>query len=177
MFIILSLGVLLSLDAKKSSWFWANQIKTHISYKLTRIYSSTKESIVLFDYSCGWLLLLGIVLGGLGYSSLVLGRSNWIGSTGWGGSRGPSGVDLPTLTHHTLIGTKVTLPAIRGPLDLILAAWHDDGWKVAWPLFSSFWFFSHTVAIFQASMDLCTPLESSAQELSFEPKFCLKSPK
>ena len=128
---IISLGVLLSLDAKKSSWFWANQIKTHMSYKLTRIYSSTKESIktqsiVLFDYSCGWLLLLGIVLGGLGYSSLVLGR--WR-STRWGGSRGPSGVDFPTLTHHTLIGTKVTLPAIWGPLDLILAPWPATGFR------------------------------------------------
>ena len=41
----------------------------------------------------------------------------------------------------------------------------------------SFWFLPHTVSIFQAISNLCPPLESSAQGLSYEPKFCPESPK
>ena len=41
----------------------------------------------------------------------------------------------------------------------------------------SFWFLPHTVSIFQAISNLCPPLESSAQGLSYEPKFRPKRPK
>ena len=39
------------------------------------------------------------------------------------------------------------------------------------------WFLAHTVPIFQASKELWAPLESSPQELSYEPKFFEKRPK